>query len=85
MSRSPDNSPPIDFLAAPPGPPSGKADGFVGRDEAASAGSIISGENRVNEGMPFILCRIVPNGNWLLATGYPKQSMSPLSSASPTC
>jgi hypothetical protein len=38
----------------------------VGRDEAASAGSIISAENRVNEGMPFILCRIVPNGNWLL-------------------
>jgi hypothetical protein len=53
-SRSPDNSPPIDFLAAPPGSPSGKADGFVGRDEAPSAGSIISGENRVNEGMPFI-------------------------------
>ena len=64
--RSSDGSSPIAILAASSSLPSGEADGLVGRDETASARSIISGESRVNEGMAFVLYCAIPNGNRLL-------------------
>jgi len=64
--RSSDGSSPIAILAASSSLLSREADGFVARVEAAPERSILSGESRVNEGMAFIFCCIIPNGDWVL-------------------
>src|SRR6476620_4122218 len=56
-------------LAPSPASPSGKEDGLVGGDEAASERSTISRENCANQRRGPVASRSVPDGNWVL--GFP--------------